>query len=817
MKRKQWFGTISGLVGVTMLLAPAEAAGQATAQPSTRSGDEDEIVVTARKREESLADIPAAGTAFNAQRLEQFSIETIEDLVRVIPSGVANGNGPETIRSVSIRGAGAGRSAESNSAVGLFKNGVFNAGGFFGGRSFTRADIFDAERVEVFRGPQGGLYGRNSVGGAINVVTARPDDGFSLTTAARAASFETYGGEFVLNAPLSPSWGARVGAFYEQSDGYIENVAIGGPEYGDTENYGGRLTLVGQIPGGFNSTLIFEVQHSESPGFSGVFGNIANPALGRDQRIANTPSNSIVDEYSGTLELTRAFGSVNFTSITVYRYREGDTIDDLDSFVCAFGDGNGWDIDPQGGRAAGANNCAQAGTTGIPANNVNAITPNGVQSRVGDFSRIAQEFRLDGVVGERFTWLLGVDYLVDADTQLRKDLGFAASANVPAGTDPDTASDLDSITDITQDTTSWSVFGSAELDFTDHITGALEVRWLNEERGATVVRTVTDSSCFVSAPPAANSPTRCQTPLNFMGEFEESLVLPVASLQFRPNEMGMAYVRVATGSRPGGFNHFAGGAFTYDAEKALSYEVGAHLDPYGSALSLNAAVYYTQLEDAQLTSRDVSSTGVVLSNIGDAEIMGFEADVRSRLDVGPGRLFINAGFAIAEGEFTSDLIVPFPGSCPVGNPYPLCPAAGPGARNLSFLPLSVKGLPVAQLPDLALNLGAVYSLPLGSSAELTLSANYSHREGGVEEVSPNLAPSDPAFSLIAGTSAFQLLDDYDVLDARAALEFGNVTLSVFGKNITDDRYILEQNNRGPSAKNIYAAPETFGVEIRVSY
>jgi iron complex outermembrane receptor protein len=174
MTRRGAFRTASLVALACAIAVPAFAAAEATT-----SNEIDELVVTARKREERLRDIPVAATALGAEDLKDIGgLANAQQLLANSPAvNFANTSNALT-SDVSIRGSGTSRATNAEAGVGLFRNGAFIGGGNVAGRTFTGIDLFDIQRVEILRGVQGGLGGRNAEGGSINVITARPTHKF---------------------------------------------------------------------------------------------------------------------------------------------------------------------------------------------------------------------------------------------------------------------------------------------------------------------------------------------------------------------------------------------------------------------------------------------------------------------------------------------------------------------------------------------------------------------------------------------------------------------------------------------------------------
>ncbi|NWG47378.1 MAG: TonB-dependent receptor [Alphaproteobacteria bacterium] len=693
------FATVSGsLLAAAAVVTPAAAQGISDAY--------DEIIVTARKREESLQDVPISGTALSADQLDLFQIEEFDDFVRAIPGANILGNGPEFLRDVAFRGLGSGRSSDSNSATGIYKNGVFSAGGTFGGRSFTILDLYDVERIEAFRGPQGALFGRNAYGGAINIVTARP----RFETEARLGV--TYDSEVtrridgVAKAPIiEDRLALRLAALYSDAEGHLTNEFTNSDTHAERLYTGGRASLLFNATERLSALVVAEYLDSQVPGFSAA---LTKPRPFRPSFFGlnnNTPSITENEEWSVSLEIGYELDWASLTWITQYKARDTSTLDDLDGFR---------DND---------------GVTGM----LPAYSGLATQERFGDFERVITEARLSGEAGPRLRWLLGADFLADSETFLQDQEDTAPGMALLATIDRE------------KDVSSYSVFGSLDHDLTERWTVGAEVRWLVENRQSTTFSSVMGGMVT-----------------GLTGEDETSEILPVLTATYRFESNDRLYGRIARGLRTGGFNDRSSTVFTYEDEKVWSYELGAKTNWFGGRVQVDGAIFYTQIEDAQATAPvvvgGIVQPGVIVQNLGDAESYGGEIEARTRFTLGPGSLTVLGGISTQEGQFTDDRIVALSdvgGGTTIGN---------------------IQDLDLPQQRDFTLNLAFTYSLPVfNTGTDLRSSVNFSHALGGREEAQ----------------FTSEELDTLTQLDARMELKAEQWSLAVFGRNLTDQRAIME--------------------------
>src|SRR4051812_14810063 len=269
-------------------LACALAVPAFAAEVAPNANEIDELVVTARKREERLRDIPVAATALSDQDIkDQGGLVNAQQLLANSP-GVNFANTSNSLTSdVSIRGSGTSRATNAEAGVGLFRNGAFIGGGNVAGRTFTGIDLFDIQRVEILRGVQGGLGGRNAEGGSINVITARPThrfEGYAFGTVAMHRKREL---ELVLNVPIDEHWATRFSFdLGTQDTGFYHLVAI--DKYADrTDREFGRAQ-VNYTNGAFTANALVERSNERVPGL--IYQVVTFPN-------ANFPQGYFTDKY----------------------------------------------------------------------------------------------------------------------------------------------------------------------------------------------------------------------------------------------------------------------------------------------------------------------------------------------------------------------------------------------------------------------------------------------------------------------------------------------------------------------------------------
>jgi outer membrane receptor protein involved in Fe transport len=234
--------------------APALAQGQTTAQPNdTGPATVGEVVVTAQKREEAIQDVPIAVSAFSQDTLEKAKIDGGPNLVVAIPN-VNFSKGNFTGYNFQIRGIGSklvAGNADAGTGIHL-NNAPLTANNLF------EAEFYDVERVEVLRGPQGTLYGRNATGGVVNVITAKPVDHFQAMVRGEVGNFNTRKARAMVNVPLGDMFAVRVAGAYLKRDGFGKNIVTGN-DADDRNLYAYRVTLGFNPTDTFRTTLMYDV------------------------------------------------------------------------------------------------------------------------------------------------------------------------------------------------------------------------------------------------------------------------------------------------------------------------------------------------------------------------------------------------------------------------------------------------------------------------------------------------------------------------------------------------------------------------------
>lgn len=651
-------------------LAVAAALGQVSPRASAQALEE--IIVTARKTEESLQNAPVAVSAFTARAIQDQGLVSISDIAQFTPGlSFSQAFGRTTDRPV-IRGqsnvlAGVQFGVESGTAY--FIDGVYFPG------DVQAIDFNSLERIEVVKGPQSALYGRNTYAGAINFITRAPSEDVEAHVKAVAAQFGEQDYSFSVGSSfLDDKFGLRVNARSYEYDGEYEN-SLTGKEVGDesTKSVGlsaywqpiddlklqatgfyredddGPLALFLQganennCKPGFRST-----QYRDPAGPATTGGNPNQYFCGRirpgvvalntdplpvsvggvPQVRDGTAFDGVeTDEYFGTLRADWDVGGSGWVVTSLSGYRDFENLFGTDSdhsnaftLIPSFIPGTGLVFPPATEEPLFAN------------------------TNRNDTRSVSTELRLASPQDRRLRGLIGGYYFDQEDDG--SDLTFA---NPKGG----------GTADYTETVTNEAIFGLVAYDITDRVTLTAEVRYMEEDKERTeFCSTVNYNWITQRCANAANVPNALPLGgVRYKDAAKFDSTTPRLTLDWQATDDLMVYGIFAQGAKPGGLNGVAGqsiGLGTYEQEESDNFEVGSKLSMFDNRLRLSAAAYFTQATDVQFTQSVPSPTGQgavtsVATNQGEGEIMGLEFEIEAAITEA---ITVSAGYAFTDTEIT---------------------------------------------------------------------------------------------------------------------------------------------------------------------
>lgn len=732
---------LAGAAFAALLTGVSPAAAQdATPQASSV----DDIVVTARRREESLQDVPIAVTAFTETVLQERGIEDLSDVARYTPGvQLQEAFGRDGDRPI-IRGA-------SNILTGDGKVGIFLDGiPWFG--DFSTLDLDMAQRVEVIRGPQSAVYGRSTLSGAINVVTRRPGDELTGNVSFTAGSDNRMGASGVVSGPLNDNFGAMAGFYSNAVDGQYQNTTGLHEKLGSqsTNGYYGGVFFQG---GDFDASI----RYFHNDDRDSHFPIALLPATANNCFLTTRPY------YCGTIPTPTSFALNTDKILLPGVSREADRF---------LADAN-WDIAGSGYMLSwmgGKNDVYEAGGydgsydardffvlgTACP------FIPiaNRLCSRSAFYDTSASrrktethEIRLSSPAEHRLRWSLGY---YTADDETRPLAEYLEASEVGLDT-------LGSINHI--ETSAW--FASTDFDITDELTLTLEVRQQKDDITQTN-QTYLASDYFDAALFAtlrnANPNAIVGTAGSRSASFEATL--PRATLTWEPSSDLTLYAQYAVGNSPGGFNDPAAPVTTYDEERLTNYEIGAKTRMLGFDY-LNASLFYNVYEDQVLTNTFVALTAIqsYRANIGETTLKGLELEgaytLTDNISARFSYSYIDA--EITEGVDGDQAVLMLGAACKTGSAINL---DRPGCRAAGDISGKQPPLVSRQLGSAGIRWDGN---AMGNGWKPFASADVTYRGEFFEQVHNNI--TIPAATRV---------------DLQVGVQNDNIRLSVWGKNVGDD-------------------------------
>jgi iron complex outermembrane recepter protein len=737
-------------------------------QPAPRTVFVEEIVVTAQKRAQRMVDVPINVSALSADDLRNVRVEQVRDIAGYIPNVDIKEQVPGAIPVVTIRGIGLDDFSSTNSpAAGIYVDQVT-----LGSLALMSFDLYDMERIEVLKGPQGTLYGRNSTAGAINVLTARPAPERQGFLKAGYGDYKAWDLEGMLNLPLADTLALRVAAkLIRQDEGYWKS-RLGADAAPPQAPLGGLLPILGGMARLPLPPLSFGQQSADDPIRRDIgkrdillgrtrLGWEVLPDLQVDLKLEGLRQRSELGqpEAFGTLCTpgSQPVDPQNCSDALGYRDTDGDPYR---------GDWRGdfpYRIDQWSATATVDWSLDWATLTSVtgyidlerffhidvdatPADQFDFFQTDTVQ-------QFTQELRLASST-DALDWLVGAFWSSDeisVDTDgLHQDLIPFEQSRIDAD----------------QTTRSAAAFANLDWHLGDRLTLVSGLRYTYETRdyvGGTIW--------------TVNIPTQVEDTF-IDARIEDRNWSWRLGLNFAPTDQSLLYASVSKGVKSGGF--FSGVTSNqaqlepYAPESLIAWEIGAKLQ---GPLSVNASVFYYDYSDVQTFMRSSSAPVQLIGNVPEAEVYGGDLDLLWR---GFDRLTLQAGLGWLRTELGS-----FDG--PSGEPV-------------------AAGNQLANAPELTVNLLARYEQPL--SAALTAAAQVDAHHAGAafkEATNDPVIKTEAYWALNGRLSLFPTQRDWDV--------------SLWGRNLTDERYVVQGLHVGAFffGNRNYNAPRTYGAEISVRF
>lgn len=735
---------------------PVAAQAQGTEQVGEDGSGIDEIVVTAQRRSQNVQDVPIAITAVTGETLREAGVRDPRDLILLVPSLSMQAGTAASTTSLFIRGVGIGDfNSNTTGAVGVYVDDVFigaNAGKLF--------NIFDSDGIEVLKGPQGTLYGRNTTAGAIRFSSAKPTDTFSGNISALYGRFDELRIEGGVGGPIAGDvLKVRVSGLYHRNDGTTFN-RVTGNRVNDLDMWAGRVildftpnadTLVRVTAhGGRNSGGARQFQHrGQGVDFLG------NPALLPDGTptdgfgYADTDGNPYAGDYDvegkerinvfgASLLGQLTFGGVQLTSISAYEQVNRSTLEDTDA---------------------------------SPNQVINAY----YEDRPRQFS---QELRLQSVGENTFNWIVGGFYFHD---KLATDSAFDLLRGLRDPTAP--LGGFDPVTSLgllrypyTQKTDSYALFGQGHYKLTNSLTATLGLRY-SHDRIDMNFASLFDALGTVVPRKAYSDVIVPLVNFNQRQSFDDLSWRVALNYKFDDT---LIYGSYSKGYNSGGF---AGGASTdaaqlvpFNSEKLYAYEIGVKTDLFDRHLRFNASAFHYDYRDLQVFIFDLSGPVPVQRklNAGNASIWGLEAEITAK----PVRNFeLFGAFTVMDSE------------------YKTFTALG-GA--------SFAGNRLVNAPNFSGVAGMRLTVPFDNGSEIRANVDATYTS------SIFLYPDNSALTKVGG---------YGLVNARLAWSApeGKYEVALWAKNITKTEYVTGIFPIITQDQVNFNEPRTFGIQLSARF
>lgn len=741
----------------------------------------DEIVVTARKREESLQDIPIAITAFSSKDIERGSIESLEDIAAQTPGLTFNSFAAGNYAIPTIRGVAQTDITNIENNVSTFLNGIY-----LSNKSGLDISLLDLERVEVVKGPQSALYGRNSFAGSINYVMAAPTDTVGGRLDATLGSDERQALSGSVNFPLGDRAAARIAVGYDSFDGTIGNISddenLGGY---DKTSFGATLTMNPIDPLTIDAFLFATDEENDHSPILQVDNNCAP---GIDSFGFTLPVNSSfcgdlpdADEVDIDPRATGGDKQSILAGVSLNYETELGTF----SALASYSDSESRDNGDNDFTAAGTDYRVFSFITFQVVDTINLATFTGNEFETEDTSL---ELRFRSNQDDPFKWMVGAFYsktsltetlfqsIVGDPSGLAPVTGPFLAGGVPIQDDPNSSTVL-TASDFNLE--SAAVFAELGYDFNDEWNATFEVRYSNETRDANL-------------PLSVGAPGPGQVGEDF------SFVTPRLIVNYAPTGSdALYYASAARGVKAGGFNNTSSPIeedATYDEESNWTYEIG-YKNTFGDGrYQFNAAAYFIDWEDLQIRTFGAANLALI-QNVSGATVSGFETSIAAALTE---NFTLTAGYAFTDPTYDDDATTSS-ARRECGIPAAICERDATGAAIIG-------GNQLERTSQNQFNVTGEYSTILANGFEgfARLDATYQSEQPNV--INQNAVPGRTLVNL------------------RLGLESERYTVSLWAKNLTDEGYaraalFFNVPDAFPvfSYKSILGERRTFGITAGMKF
>lgn len=757
MKRKYFFvKTGAALLALSMLAVDSAMAAL------------EEILVTARKRQETLQDAPVAITAFRAEDIERYGYRDVESLSDQTPELIINVNAAATAGAIALRGVSSGTfGSDLDQAVSMNIDGVVIS------RAVTLVSGFhDVEQIEILKGPQALFWGKNSPGGIISFRTADPGEEFEagITTGYETETDQVYVSG-LLSGPINDNWGARLAVKYLDQEGHMDVENDGGSKWDkleDIEDTFARITLVGDITEKLNVRAKVSYTQTDSSGNFGAAQSYfcpTTPAPGDRCKLDDSVRSNADPRLAG-------FGP------WAYLYFDGQPVQELENTLVSL-EFNYALENMELSAITGWNRWDRDFLSIDPIN----LIPGFLSGNEYVYESLTQEIRLSSDFEGPFQFMTGV-FLQTTDSEVAA-TGYFHDPFLQI-TDPgrilDQSQDIPfwwigSLSEVEGD--AWSVFLQASYDLTETLNLSVGARYSEEEKEADKFH----DSCYAPAVfgifvPLADDASNC-IPFPATGfveldgaDYDADNLSPEVTLRWQPSDAVTYYASYKEGFKSGGFNlTFTPTANpTFDEETVKGFEVGIKAELLDRRLRVDWAAYSYEYTDLQVSAWDPITSQIDIFNAAEATVEGMELGLTYVPENLEG-LTLTAQLAFNSAEYDE-----FETRCWVGQTIAQgCDIAPDGMGAFTVQDLS--GADLNYAPELGATFAANYEAELNDSGmryQVGASAGYTDEYMAHDAFNPNAIMKD-AWRFNASMRLIGSNDRWEV--------------AVIGRNLSDKRRI----------------------------
>ena len=666
-----------GLLGGAAVLPLLVSSAYAQSSTPVRSVTIDEIIVSAEKRDVNLQKVPLSVTVFSAADLDSQGVINAVDLSGLAP-GLTIAKNEGFRRVVVIRGLGleANQNDIANPSVSTHTDGVFTPSDIS-----LNSDFLDVDRIEILRGPQGTVFGQNSTGGAINVITKQPKlDEFEGYANVSLGNFNLVRTRAAVNVPINKQLAARAAFSYYNHDGFTKNIAIPGTRLDEANNFAGRLSILWQPTSDFSATV--RAQFFTEDTNDRAQKNILDPTPDPRKLRQDFPGTFQFDSqvYSAELKYNLPWATVK--SITSYQYEEENQSRDGDRSDGFF---TPQDVVPDRGR-----------TIETETQEIN-ITSAGEQPLPIDW--IVGFFFLHTKTNVRF-----LEFLDNGDGILDMTIDKVNPFSNP---------DLGFQTNSTPTRKSWSLYGQATWHITDFLRLTGGVRYTDDK----VNSLVTNFFGAFGSTPLSTKTTKTTGKV---------------SVEWDLSPDNMVYASWTRGFKPGGTN-LTFGTFvpaTYKDESIDAYEFGVKNRFMDDRIQLNVSGFFYNYRNLQFQNTDPAVFNGGVDNIPNSKVHGIEGELTVLLT---DNLRLDANFAYLKTKITSDFLALDSVAANnaqnvlLGMGFSLFGPEVFAARSAAIK--NIKGNALPKTPEFATNINLTYDIDVQDIGVMTAHVQYTYRDG----------------------------------------------------------------------------------------